>query len=164
MSSHADELYPALFEGLPAVVKLVTGETVIAVVLVDDDQDQYVLDRPLVLTTRMSPDDPDVTVARIERWVPPSGEVLFPLYADLIVSMTLTTDALVPNYFRWADALYAPLVEALERRQHAPQESEPDEQDYPLFTPPDAQCTTAQREQHYYRLMMVHTPKTGLPN
>lgn len=164
MSNPTDELasqLPAHFGGVPAVVKLITGETIICVALYDEEQDVYVLDRPLIVTTRPDPDDVTQAIIRFDRWIPLSANIFYSVYADLILTMTVVAQPLVSKYFKWADALYpVQEVEESDTPMEVVQGDTPAE--VPLL-PPDNSLSADQRELHYMHIMMTHVPKTS-PN
>lgn len=167
--SYSDELdgqFPAQFGGVPAVVKLISGETVVSVVLYDEEQDIYILDRPLVVGVRPDPDDETQAIMRFERWVPLSANVFYSVYADLILTMTVVAQPMVSKYFKWADNLY-PMPEEVEGQDPEDSGDGGDsgavQPDAPLFVAPDTSLSDDQRELHYMHLMMTHVPKTN-PN
>ncbi len=149
---------PALFGGVPAVIKFISGEMVVAVVLYDEEQDVYIFDRPLIVNVRHDPDDETLAIMRFERWVPLSASLYYAVYTDLILNMTVVAQPLISKYFKWADTLY-PMVEEDTSAPLHTDDAEPS----PVFVKPDTSLTEAQRELHYMHLMMTHVPKTS-PN
>ena len=107
-----------LFGGTPALLRLVTGEEIIATAY--NRQDYYIVERPLlteaVITTTVS--------LKFVRWIPLSENVNYAIGAHHVVTIATLSPMLVPAYKKHADRLYASIAEALPDG-HSPSQEPP---------------------------------------
>lgn len=180
-----DSFVEVLFNGTPAVVKLSSGESVLAIVSYHSDIDEYTLSKPL--QSLLEKEDDKVTV-KFSRWVFESAAVEFPIYMENVVHMTPCTATLVDLYTKYAEILYAPLVEAYNRQQEqatdisAPPAQENAAQPTPTkasptpmlhimepghaftFLPAASNATPEQVIAHHWGLLLSNTHASSQPN
>ena len=74
-----------------AVLKLKTGEEIISIVSACEDEDSFVLilDNPIIMKEN---DTPIGTVIRVEPWIKYSGETMFFIDMDDIITISEVTD------------------------------------------------------------------------
>lgn len=127
-SNPYDELEP-LFDGLPALARLITGEDIMCVILHRRPQGNEVdtrmfLERPLCVETSDAISEDAVPVksplrkaqtvystiqTKFTRWIPFTAATVFPVYADHILSIAPLAEEYINAYMNWADELYPPV-------------------------------------------------------
>ena len=167
-----------LFDGMPAVLKFHSGETVIATVHEDEEQGIYYLDRPVAYSViYMEREGPEGVVrkelqpkVRFVRWVRESAAIVFPISVDAVMHVTLCTETITSLYWKNADILYSPLVEEERRREEREvlaqmdaEEAEDDTSTF-LFLTPDPTWSDDRIQAHNWGLLLAKMPKTMQPN
>lgn len=121
-SNPYDELEP-LFNGLPAIVRLLTNEDILCVLFQrrehpDEIDTRMFLERPLrAVTIDAGPASGSFAAkqtqtvystiqTRFERWMPFTSAVMFPVYADHILSIAPLAEQYINPYMSWAEELY----------------------------------------------------------
>ena len=105
-----------LFDGSPVLLRLVSGQDLIAVVFQadtedDDDVGRFILQRPVVATVRAiipSVGDAKTETLRmaLEPWMPLSSSAMFPIYSEHVLCVAPIVEAAETEYESVADAFY----------------------------------------------------------
>lgn len=103
-----------LFDGAPVLLRLVTGQDLIAIVFqTDDDEDdgRLILQRPVVATVRAilpaAGDSKTETVRMaLEPWMPLSASAMFPIYSEHVLCVAPVVEAAETEYESVAQAFY----------------------------------------------------------
>jgi hypothetical protein len=109
-----------LFDGVPVMLRLVTGQDLIAVVYEPDDSDEeddrLILQRPVLATVRaiVATGDSDTETVRVamEPWMPLSASEMFPLYTDHVMCIAPIVEAAKKEYETVCVAFYGEPVGA----------------------------------------------------
>jgi hypothetical protein len=112
----------AVFNGIPVIVRLITGDDIICVLYQrtnDADDPRMFMERPLRLLVAEIGIEPaaETTIGktntlyskvrtRFDRWIPMTDATMFPVFPDHIVSIAPIADQYVHPYMEWADQLY----------------------------------------------------------
>ena len=127
MSSSADaplRLLP-LFEGAPVLLRLTTGQDLIAVVFQADDEEdddiesigvRVILQRPVIATVRaILPSVGDQTTETVklalEPWMPLSSSSMFPIYTDHVLCIAPLVPAAEEEYDIVAQSFYGDVTD-----------------------------------------------------
>lgn len=119
----------SVFDGIPVLVRLVSGDDVICVLYQRDTNDdlRMFMERPLRLfmnEIEMEPTGDRKTVryskvrTRFDRWMPMTDATMFPIYPDHILSIAPLADQYIHPYMEWANSLYEAhevLLETMEK-------------------------------------------------
>lgn len=110
-----------MYNGLPVVVRLITGENVMCILYEPrtEEDPRVMMERPLEVVMEESIDLPDLyknaarsnTIyakvrTRFDRWLPLTDATLFPVYPDHIVCIAPVSPQFVNSYMEWSDQLY----------------------------------------------------------
>ena len=103
------------YDGLPVIVRLLSGEDVICVAYQDDDQ-RVLIERPLRIMYEVSENIPDSHTSsgvnfakvrtRFERWMPFSDANMFPVDYYHVVSIAPLSEQFINAYMEWSSQLY----------------------------------------------------------
>lgn len=113
--SDANDFQP-LFDGMPVVLRLVTKEELLALVYYSENDDRFMLERPLTIhyenTEVMDNLEANVNITRVrtrfERWITLSDSIYFPVLIDHILTIAPLAETIMNTYVDWANKLYTP--------------------------------------------------------
>lgn len=113
MSQEPNNFRP-LFDGLPVVLRLMSHEEILAIVYYSDDDDRFMLERPLLVsyetTETINEIEQKTSLTRIrtrfERWITLSDAIYFPVYLDHVLTVAPLAEPVMNTYIEWADRLY----------------------------------------------------------
>ena len=104
-----------LFDGRPGLFRLISGETILATGSFDPYTEEYLLERPLVLLTTQTEDEPKEFVTRATPWLFLTGTLVFPVNPGMVVTTAPAGLALADQYYTWADQFYSAAAEEVAR-------------------------------------------------
>jgi len=109
----------AVFRGVPILLRLVTGEEIIATVYRKNDY--YIVERPLLTAAVITI---DTVSLKFVRWIPLSENVCYAIGGHHVVTIATLSPMLIPAYKKHADRLYALIAEVLPDG-HSPSQEPP---------------------------------------
>lgn len=85
--------------GVPKLLKLTTGEDVVAVLYASPEESNYYLAYPMKLITRMDPDQ-NMAIVVWSKWLFASPDMLVPVHSQDVVCISHLYDSLIAGYLK----------------------------------------------------------------
>lgn len=109
-----DHGYEPIYDGMPMLVRLITGEELLSVAYHSKQDDRILLERPILILMENSETLPDHATklsltrvrTRFERWLYLSDAFLFPVYTEHVLTLAPLAEPFIEAYIEWSEKLY----------------------------------------------------------